>query len=198
MAEKSYTIKELADMVHVTKPAIRKLMNTGFRKQHTLVSGNKILIDKDGAQEIINHFENSKSETNQKPKTDTENQQAETKTENQEEPRNNSKINGNNELIKAKDDLINELRDQLKAKDRQITDLHKLMDQNQQLLLHTQEENRQLLALTHDDSSSKETDNVHEGEYKESQPDQKPETETEDQVTEKHDKKRHWWNLFKG
>ena len=92
--------------------------------------------------------------------------------------------------------ILWDLRDQLKAKDHQITDLHKLMDQNQQLLLHTQEENKQLLSLTHDDSFSKETDNVREAEYKESQPDQKPETETENQVTEKHDKKRHWWNLF--
>ena len=196
MADKSYTIKELADKVHVTKPAIRKLMNSSFRKQHTSVSGNRILIDNDGAQEIINHFENSTSESNQKPKTDTENQQAETKTKNQEEPHHHNKSDGNNELIKAKDDLINELRDQLKAKDHQITDLHKLMDQNQQLLLHTQEENKQLLSLTYDDSFSKETDNVREAEYKESQPDQKPETETENQVTEKHDKKRHWWNLF--
>ena len=132
MADKSYTIKELADKVHVTKPAIRKLMNSSFRKQHTSVSGNRILIDNDGAQEIINHFENYTSESNQKPKTDTENQQTETKTKNQEEPHHHNKSDGNNELIKGKDDLINELRHQLKAKDDQITALHKLMDQNQQ------------------------------------------------------------------
>ncbi len=70
------------------------------------------------------------------------------------------------------------------------------MDQNQQLLLHTQEENKQLLAITHKDSSNDDKPVVNNGEYEESKTDQKPETDTENQVSEKTEKKRHWWNLF--
>ncbi|WP_375685854.1 hypothetical protein, partial [Bartonella sp. TT110JLCBS] len=67
-------------------------MDSSFRKQHTSVSGNRILIDNDGAKEIIAHFENSSSETvsdsNQKPETEIENKQSETESGNREETRN--------------------------------------------------------------------------------------------------------------
>ena len=61
MASKSYTIKQLSDELNVTKPGIRKLMTNSFRKRHTSVTGNRILINEAGAKIISEHFGNSKS-----------------------------------------------------------------------------------------------------------------------------------------
>ena len=51
--------------------------------------------------------------------------------------------------------------------------MQKLMDQNQQLLLNTQSENKHLLALTHDGKTDE--SQVQDGEYKETETNRKQE-----------------------
>lgn len=142
MASKQYTIKQLSDELGVTKPGLRKQMNDSFRKRYTTVTGNRILISEAGAKVLREHFENSKEETKEKPETETKNSnQKQAKTVSDE---------SSNAVLTAKDETITLLKEQLKAKDDQIANMQKLMDQNQQLLLNTQSENKHLLALTHD------------------------------------------------
>lgn len=185
MAFKYYTIKQLSDELHVTKPGIRKLMTNSFRKRYTSVTGNRILINEAGAKIIREHFENSKSETNQKPKTETINsnqKQSETVSD-----------SPSNAVLSAKDETITLLKEQLKAKDDQIANMQKLMDQNQQLLLNTQSENKHLLALTHDES--KKNSNVQEAEYKETDASKEAEKETTEnsENADNTDDNRPWW-----
>lgn len=188
MADQTYSIKELADKAHVTKSAIRKLMTQTFRKQHTSVSGNRILIDDAGANIILNHFANPSAQTantnEPEPQTKTENSSSQTN----DEPRRDSGQTAtqvvNDQLVAAKDAMIKELREQLKVKDQQINDLHRLMDQNQQLLLHNQQETHQLLGVNSDDSKP----------VKPVTENQEPQTETNDEQPTK--KKSFWKHVF--
>lgn len=59
MSTNRYTIKQLSDELGVTKPGIRKLMNSSFRKRYTTITGNR------------NHFGNHKTETDRKQETET-------------------------------------------------------------------------------------------------------------------------------
>ncbi|WP_375663970.1 hypothetical protein, partial [Bartonella sp. CL63NXGY] len=130
MANKHYTIKQLSDELGVTKPGIRKQLNDSFRKRYTSVSGNRILINEAGAKELRKHFGNQQSKTNQKQETETKNSnQKQTETVSDKEE---------NTVISAKDETIALLKEQLRAKDDQIANMQKLMDQNQQLLLNNQ------------------------------------------------------------
>lgn len=189
MAAKRYTIKELADELHVTKPGIRKLMTENFRKQYAEISGNRILINETGAKIIRQHFENPVSGNKSETKTETKNR-------NQKQ----TKIVSNkaeSAVIKAKQETIELLRQQLKAKDDQLASMQKLMDQNQQLLLNTQAENKQLLALTHKEENEK----VRDGEYQEtSNRDGSASTPTEskdeEEVPHGTQKKKKWWQIF--
>lgn len=63
MSTNRYTIKQLSDELGVTKPGIRKLMNSSFRKRYTTITGNRILINEVGAKIIRDHFGNHKTET---------------------------------------------------------------------------------------------------------------------------------------
>ena len=74
--------------------------------------------------------------------------------------------------------------------------MQKLMDQNQQLLLNTQSENKHLLALTHD---TRKNDIVQNGEYKESEPEnkqEKPETDNSNKSNDNSDSKPWWKRIF--
>lgn len=185
MASKYYTIKQLSDELNVTKPGIRKLMTNSFRKRYTSVTGNRILINEAGAKIIREHFGNSKSETNQKPKTKTKNsnqKQSETVSDTSQSA-----------VLSAKDETIALLKEQLKAKDDQLANMQKLMDQNQQLLLNTQSENKHLLALTHDEK--KKESNVQEAEYKETETKEEQQKENDNDVEESSNTKdsKPWW-----
>lgn len=64
-----YTIKQIADELGVTKPAITKYMSKSFRSKYTKKQGNRILIDEDGFADIRQHFADSshvKTQTNRK------------------------------------------------------------------------------------------------------------------------------------
>lgn len=68
-----------------------------------------------------------------------------------------------NAVVSAQEETIKLLKEELKAKNDQLANMQKLMDQNQQLLLNTQAENKTLLALTHKNDAEP----VKEAEYKE-------------------------------
>lgn len=183
MSDKMYTIKELADRNQVTKAAVRKLMDKEFRRDHTQPSGNRILIDEAGAAQIDDHFANQFAGTEQS----VSGNRLETTNGNQHEPRPGANKNGNqNEnqsqtaLLEAKDEMIAQLKEQLAVKDEQISQLHRLMDQNQQLLLAEQ---RQSAGLIQEGSSS-ETE----------QP--TPETKKSNGATNEEIKKGGWFAKF--
>ena len=179
MSTNRYTIKQLSDELGVTKPGIRKLMNSSFRKRYTTVTGNRILINEAGAKVIRDHFGNHKTETKDSSQKQT------------------VSSNDDNKVLKAKDETIALLKAQLKAKDDQIANMQKLMDQNQQLLLNTQSENKHLLALTHDGKSDE--SQVQDGEYKETETDRKQETETTENSSNNsnsNDSKPWWKRIF--
>lgn len=106
------TIKELADELGVSKTAIRKHMDEDFRAAHTEnLPGNVIGIDEDGCKLI--------AESLRKPPKTTENQFAET-TGNQ-----------------SSQDEVAFLREQLRAKDRQIEAQQEQISQLTTALEHT-------------------------------------------------------------
>ena len=179
MSTNRYTIKQLSDELGVTKPGIRKLMNSSFRKRYTTVTGNRILINEAGAKVIRDHFGNHKTETKDSSQKQT------------------VSSNDDNKVLKAKNETIALLKAQLKAKDDQIANMQKLMDQNQQLLLNTQSENKHLLALNHD--SKTDESQVQDGEYKETETDRKQETETTENssnASNSNDSKPWWKRIF--
>lgn len=179
MSTNRYTIKQLSDELGVTKPGIRKLMNSSFRKRYTTVTGNRILINEAGAKVIRDHFGNHKTETKDSSQKQT------------------VSSNDDNKVLKAKNETIALLKAQLKAKDDQIANMQKLMDQNQQLLLNTQSENKHLLALTHDGKTDE--SQVQDGEYKETETDRKQETETTENssnASNSNDSKPWWKRIF--
>lgn len=173
MSTNRYTIKQLSDELGVTKPGIRKLMNSSFRKRYTTVTGNRILINEAGAKVIRDHFGNHKTETK-----DSSQKQTQTVSSNDDD-----------KVLKAKNETIVLLKAQLKAKDDQIANMQKLMDQNQQLLLNTQSENKHLLALTHD--SKTDESQVQDGEYKETET-----TENNSNTSNSNDNKPWWKRIF--
>lgn len=186
MADKTYSIKELADQAHVTKSAIRKLMTQTFRKQYTSVSGNRILIDDAGAKIILGHFANPGMQTTNEREPQTKNENTSSQTADKPHQGNDQTANqdANDQLVAAKDAMIQELREQLKVKDQQINGLHRLMDQNQQLLLHNQQETHQLLGVNNEDSKP----------VKPVTGNQDPQTETADEAPK--GKKSFWQRVF--
>ena len=129
---KLYTMQEMATELRVNKTTVyRYLKKQGIAP--TTTKSNANLYDATVLQRLKKHF-NSGNSSNEPKKTA-------------------------NELLIASlqqqvSDLKSELADEkkrsdkaLQMKDDQINALNKLMDQNQQLLLNTQEENKRLLSL---------------------------------------------------
>lgn len=191
MPEKRYTIKQLADELGVTKPGVRKLMTANFRKQYTETVGNRILINSAGAKIIRKHFRNNGDNVFLETKT-------ETNSNKQKQPETVSD-GGKNTVVSAQEETIKLLKEELKAKNDQLANMQKLMDQNQQLLLNTQAENKTLLALTHKNNDEP----VKEAEYKET--DQAPQhpkhksvsqSKSDQDIINKLNKKKKWWKLW--
>lgn len=191
MPEKRYTIKQLADELGVTKPGVRKLMTENFRKQYTETVGNRILINNAGAKIIKDHFGNFNKETFMETKTQTKsNKRKQVKT---------VSSNGKSAVVSAQEETIKLLKEELKAKNDQLANMQKLMDQNQQLLLNTQAENKTLLALTHKNDDAP----VKEAEYKETnhvpqQPENKSNSQakSEQKIINNLNKKKRWWKWW--
>lgn len=191
MPEKRYTIKQLADELGVTKPGVRKLMTANFRKQYTETVGNRILINSAGAKVIRRHFRNNSDDVFLETKTETNsNKQKQTETVSD---------STKNAVVSAQEETIKLLKEELKAKNDQLANMQKLMDQNQQLLLNTQAENKTLLALTHKNDDEP----VKEAEYKETnQAPQYPkhksasQSKSDQDIINKLNKKKKWWKWW--
>lgn len=104
-----------------------------------------------------------------------------------------------NAVVSAQEETIKLLKEELKAKNDQLANMQKLMDQNQQLLLNTQAENKTLLALTHKNDAEP----VKEAEYKET--DQAPQhpkhksasqAKSDQDIINKLNKKKKWWKWW--
>lgn len=117
-----YTIKQIADELGVSKTTIRKIIeNLGLRSS-LRKNGNQFAIDENQKNAIISAFTGDKAETETQTETETSSQSQ------------TSKIS----------DLIQMLKDELKAKDEQIAYLQKLLDQEQQLRMVTEQKMLQL------------------------------------------------------
>ncbi|MCC4330849.1 DUF536 domain-containing protein [Limosilactobacillus reuteri] len=199
-----YTIKQIADELGVTKPAITKYMSKSFRSKYTKKQGNRILIDEDGFADIRQHFADSshvKTQTNRKVNDNLS--QSNRKLFDNVNDDNRIADQAYQDTLKAKDETIELLKKQLATKDEQLASMHKLMDQNQQLLLNTQAENQRLLSLQ--ESSPKGSQNVQDGTFtdkstkstqdKKTPPESSQKQSKDDQdITNRLNKKRHWWN----
>lgn len=164
---KTYTIRELAEEVGVTKTAVRKLFSDSFRKQFLVGSGNPIQVSEEGANVIRKHFDRS------------------TKVKDSGKfSENSQKDSGNN------DELVSVLKEQLANRNSELAEMRELLNRNQELLLNTQNENRKLLALQMPETKPETivSDTSESAANKGSQQKQEPETKPET-------KKKHWWQL---
>ncbi|WP_054671062.1 DUF536 domain-containing protein [Lentilactobacillus senioris] len=122
----SESIKDIADEIGVSKTAIRKRMTDEFRKTRTEKQGNKILItDEGGVAELKEQFKASGI---------TEQDTAE----------DDDQVDLARQELGVLSEQLTSQSDQLKEKDRQIAELHKLLDQSQQLQLDVQQRMKQL------------------------------------------------------
>ena len=162
---KTYTIRELAEEVGVTKTAVRKLFSDSFRKQFLVGSGNPIQVSEDGANVIRKHFDRS------------------TKVKDSGKFSESSQKDSGN-----KDELVSVLKEQLANRNNELAEMRELLNRNQELLLNTQNENRKLLALQMPETKPETvvSDNdkavINKGVEQEHEAETKPETE-----------KKHWW-----
>jgi len=102
----------------VSKQTIRKKMDDGFRRDYVSKQGNKLLISEAGVSELINRLN---------------------EVENDTKNRNSQTVNATRKPeLQTQTDPVAILQSQLAVKDEQIASLSKLLDQSQQLQLHTQ------------------------------------------------------------
>jgi len=164
------TTKQLADEIGVSKSAVRKQLTEDFRAQYVHEVGNILQIDDEGVQIIRDHFGSDTA--------GDENNEAHTHTAHEHTRTPHSTHTNTNENAACSDrnpadvELIQVLRDQLEQRNQEIerrsiemSEMQRLMDQSQQLLLSTQTENARLLALQ--DSGASSVEKVKEGEYSE-------------------------------
>ena len=130
--DKIYTMQEMAESLHVNKTTVYRYLKKQSIAPATTKS-NANLYDATVLQQLKKHF-NSRNSSNETKKSASEllieslqQQVADLKSELADEKKRSDKA--------------------LQMKDDQINALNKLMDQNQQLLLNTQEENKRLLSL---------------------------------------------------
>lgn len=145
MADKMHSIKELADANHVSKSAIRKLMTTEFREKYTHPDGNRILIDDAGVAQIKSHFAHSGANRNASNTCTEREPETANRVQGEHGADNKGTSARTDDLLDEKDKRIADLQSQLKTKDEQIAQLHRLMDQNQQLLLAEQAKQHPLI-----------------------------------------------------
>lgn len=119
------TVRELANEFKVSKQAVSKLLTSSFRNNYvTTVTTNgrgMLIVNEDGYKLIYRHFKGEKDRQPTKSTIDS-----------------NSTTNLVGELkgqvLFQQAELANK-NDQLISKDKQIQELHKLLDQSQQLQL---------------------------------------------------------------
>ena len=108
------TIRQIADELGVSKTSVRKKIDNLGLRSSLQSSGNQFLIDEEQEELIKTAFRGNKSQTKSETKTQTE-----------------------SETVSS---LISILQEELARKDAQIENLQKLLDQEQQLHMHTKQQ----------------------------------------------------------
>ena len=108
------TIKQIADELGVSKTSVRKKIDNLGLRSSLQSNGNRFLIDEKQEGLIKAAFRGNKSQTKSETKTQTE-----------------------SETVSS---LISILQEELARKDAQIENLQKLLDQEQQLHMHTKQQ----------------------------------------------------------
>ncbi|WP_167630547.1 DNA-binding protein [Listeria valentina] len=134
------TIRELAEELNVSKQAIRKRLTPEFRKRFAVTNGNQITISPKGVSLIYQSF-TTHSGGNANANV-TGNQFANSQTQVTDFSHLETYIQSLENQLQKKDD---QLQQQAEAKDLQIANLQKLLDQQQQLLQLEQKKNQLFL-----------------------------------------------------
>lgn len=106
----SKTIKQIADELGVSKTSVRKKIDNLGLRSSLRLNGNQFAIDEEQEELIKSAFSEDKSQTKSETKTQTVST------------------------------LVSILQEELARKDEQITNLQKLLDQEQQLHMHTKQQ----------------------------------------------------------
>lgn len=151
------TIKELADQIGVSKTAINKKVTEEMKEKYFYKVGNRFLINEPGQNIIKSMFidylaedekKKMESETSETEsgitETDSEKTQIDSKTLESESQKTQIDSFANNNLSETAMKILENYQDQLTEKDRQMAELHKIIDQQQQLTLHTNQQNDRL------------------------------------------------------
>ncbi|GAD17248.1 HTH domain-containing protein [Lentilactobacillus otakiensis] len=172
------TIKELADELSVSKTAIRKHMDDKFRDTYTIKKGNKILIKDEGVEVLKGQFKNQNEHTESEQPKQTANQLS---------------VKGGDKQTALLAEQLEDQRKQIDAKDKQIAELHQLLDQSQRLQLDVQNKLKQL--ESQGTSSVKQTipESVNEEDHSE---DKIPDSyQPSNARFQEAGKKKHWWQF---
>ena len=108
------TIKQIADELGVSKTSVRKKIDNLGLRSSLQSNGNQFSINEEQEELIKAAFRGNKSQTKSETKTQTE-----------------------SETVSS---LISILQEELARKDAQIENLQKLLDQEQQLHMHTKQQ----------------------------------------------------------
>ena len=144
------TIKELADEIGVSKTAINNNVTPAIRKEYFSKVGNRFEISEKGQSVIRSMFvddfletENRKLES-ESSTTESQNTQSKPKSSTTESQNTQTSLHSEHDLSKNAMLILKNYQNQLQKKDQQLSDLHKLLDQQQQLTLQSNRQNERL------------------------------------------------------
>ena len=167
------TIKELAEEIGVSKTAINNNVTPIMREQFFSKVGNRFEINEEG-QDVIKAMFTEDIIKNEKLETKTQTSQTESKKTSDKSKKTQTKtkltttkpktsetsqtdVYLKNELPEKAMSIINNYQDQIKEKDQQLSELHNLLNQQQQLTLQSNQHIQQLqleLSKDNEDNSS--------------------------------------------
>jgi len=176
------TIKELADEIGVSKTAINNKVDEEMRNKYYSKIGNKFVINEDGQEEIKSLFiEEPLNETSEKQADSDEVDDSTNPDERQDVGKEESNSKSNTDVVtgdqwsKTTINIIEDYQRQLEQKDNQLSEMYRLLDQQQQLTLQTN----------------------HTKERLEGQLDEYQEKERKEQEIRKETNNKKWWQFWK-
>ena len=146
------TIKELAEEIGVSKTAINKKVTKEIRATYFSKIGNKFVINEEGQRIIKDLFsdsienDDSKIDNRETQTSPTKSPTSETKSKTSTTETQTSETHRLSEFVLPETavQIIVDYRNQLEQKDKQLAELHKLLDQQQQLTLQANRQNEGL------------------------------------------------------
>lgn len=177
------TIKELADEIGVSKTAINNKVNEDMRNQYYSKIGNKFVINEDGQEKIKSLFieEPSGVDESEDSEDSEDSTSVNESNDTQESDKNDSANTSETDVVtgdqwsSATINIIEDYQRQLEQKDQQLSEMYRLLDQQQQLTLQTN----------------------HTKERLEGQLDEYQEKEREEQEVQTEMNKKKWWQFWK-